>query len=92
MRCTPGKWIIKYDFNVLNEKGRLIASCGGYSSNVNSDKVHDENVANSKLIAAAPDMYKALNHVCTIVCKPGMDCGNCGLSYIEKVLQKARGE
>ena len=92
MKYTPGPWEIKYEFNVMDCKGRNIAACGGFMTNVNSEDVHAEKIANTLLIAAAPDMYEALDNVCSLVCRPGIDCSDCKLSFIEKLLQKARGE
>ena len=60
MNYTPGEWTIKYEFNVFGGNNRLVASCGGHSSNVNSEKVHYENIANANLTAAAPDRYEAI--------------------------------
>jgi len=60
MKHTPGPWKIKFDFNVFQLKtGRLVASCGGHSSNVNPQEIHYENLANTRLVAAAPDLYFA---------------------------------
>ena len=60
MKHTPGPWKIKFDFNVFQLKtGRLVASCGGHSSNVNPQEIHYENLANTRLVAAAPDLLEA---------------------------------
>lgn len=58
---TKGEWIIKHDFNIMTKDGRSIASAGTHSSNVSPDKIRQENLANAKLIAAAPDLLEALN-------------------------------
>jgi len=54
---TPGPWSIHHEFNVFDENGRCVASCGGYSSNFRD--VEPENRANAMLIAAAPDLLEA---------------------------------
>lgn len=56
---TPGPWEVQYEFNVMGG-GHVVASCGGYSSNVNPEAIHQENVANARLIAAAPELLDAL--------------------------------
>lgn len=63
MSYTPGKWIIKYQFNVYNEKGRHIAACGGHSSNIDAEKVYAENVSNAQLISAAPELFEACKNI-----------------------------
>lgn len=62
MKHTKGPWrISKYaKFNIENSTGRSVASAGGYSSNTNGEKIYNENIANAKLIAAAPDLLQAL--------------------------------
>lgn len=56
---TPGPWAIIHETMVMSGN-RSIASCGGYYSNMDSEKVRAENIANARLIAAAPLMYEAL--------------------------------
>ena len=58
MTHTPGEWNIKYQHNVFGGK-RLVANCGGYTSNVPSDNADAVNQANARLIAAAPDLLDA---------------------------------
>ena len=59
---TPGPWEVRYDAMVFCGN-RSIASCGGYSSNVNSQAIRLENEANARLIAAAPKMYAFIQSV-----------------------------
>jgi len=55
---TEGKWEIEDGWNVVC-KGKLVANCGGYIDNYSAgSKIWKE--SNANLIAAAPDMYKAL--------------------------------
>lgn len=44
--------------NILAGRSRLIANCLGYSSNA-TDTTVAENLANARLIAAAPDLLEA---------------------------------
>ena len=62
MNYTKGQWEVQHSFNVFCGR-RVIASCGGYADNWKVDEVHNENIANAKLIAAAPDMYEALEKI-----------------------------
>lgn len=67
MAHTPGPWTIRYETNVFSADDRLVANAGGYSSNVNSDRVRAENLVNTRLIAAAPDLLasckKLMEHI-----------------------------
>lgn len=88
---TPGEWHIKYDFNVFGPGGRLVAGCGGHSSNVDSQRVHDENIANARLIAAAPRLLEA--------CKRGVEALEMGyiphtdgyLDFMKEAINQAEG-
>ena len=44
---------------VTSNKG-VIANCGGRTSNVNSEQLHIENTANTKLILQAREMFKEI--------------------------------
>jgi hypothetical protein len=61
---TKGEWIInKHSATTVELRGssRSIASTGGYQTNgADSLKAFNENIANAKLIAAAPDLIEAL--------------------------------
>ena len=96
MKHTPGPWEVKYEFNVMDRKGRNIAACGGFMTNVDSDNVHAEKIANARLVSAAPEMYEALENVCTEICseRDRAECPNGYNSncYVLKALRKARGE
>lgn len=62
-KFTKGQWVdVKYSpGNIVSaESGRLIANCMSYSSNRNAQQIYEENLANSRLIKAAPDMFEAL--------------------------------
>ena len=85
-KFTSGPWLITTDkFSVTNHDGK-IAEVDAKAAPL------DEAVANTKLIAAAPDLYDALESGC-------MDClgrkakdNPCESCYVGKVLRKARGE
>ena len=58
---TKGEWLEnKYaKGNIQSQNGRGIASCMGYSSNSDEGAHVIENLANAKLIIAAPDLLDA---------------------------------
>jgi len=56
---TLGDWAVhrRSPFGVTGPDGRTICSTGGYSDNrIDCEIVHDENLANARLIAAAPEL------------------------------------
>src|SRR5690606_36583623 len=59
---TPGPWRInkRSQFTVETLNGRSIATIGGYYDNKRVNEVHEENIANARLIRKAPEMLKAL--------------------------------
>ena len=62
MKYTPGKWGIDLDSfgqGVVDENDRLVADC----SILLKGRTEEENQANAKLIAAAPDMVEALKKI-----------------------------
>ena len=56
--------------------------------------IDDEDIANSKLLAAAPDMYEALECACDKYCigYAGDSLVKCEDCIIQKALRKARGK
>ena len=64
MGYTKGDWKVEDDWNILSGK-RLVANCGGYAGNYES--VVEENKANAQLIAAAPNLYKALQESTSVL-------------------------
>lgn len=63
---TPGPWNIKAELNVMGYRGgseATVATCGGYSTNRDAERVHEENIANARLISVAPDMLAVLSEV-----------------------------
>ena len=62
---TDGKWEVKHEIMVM-AGNRAVASCGGYSQNFDHGKVRRENIANARLVAAAPQLYEALRDMVAI--------------------------
>lgn len=62
---TPGPWFIhpRTTMTVMTEDGRVVATTGGYSATTDMERVHNENEANARLIAAAPAPLEALKAV-----------------------------
>ena len=86
---TKGDWEVYDRWNVrVAGGGRLVANCGGYSSNY--EDVVEENEANAHLIAAAPDMYEALTLVKQWAKDPEMKWGEIA-PIIDNALAKTRG-
>ena len=52
----------------------------------------DEAAANTRLIAAAPEMYELLKRHCAMCMMMHPDCEGCEICDTGKVLKKARGE
>ena len=57
LNISPVPWTIYEQTHVMSGQ-RIVANTGGYSSNVDSDKVRKENVANAQFIAATPELYE----------------------------------
>ena len=75
MKHTPAPWI-REDFTIykLNDEG-YNRMCVNVMQHVNNMPI-DEQVANAKLIAAAPDMYESLVwllHLCSDISKGGRE-------------------
>ena len=59
LKISPVPWTIYEKTHVMSGE-RLVANTGGYSANIDSDKVIEENMANAQFVAAAPKLYEAL--------------------------------
>lgn len=53
LAATQGSWKTFFSLNVKSDTGRLVATCGGHTSSVNSEAVECENKGNADFIAAA---------------------------------------
>lgn len=59
MKHTSGPWHIEHEYNIFSEHQRLVASAGGYTTNADNGEHVIENMANARLIAAAPELLEA---------------------------------
>lgn len=93
---TPGPWEIdkRCETSVFAELDgrRGICSTGGYSTNtIDPEVLNDENNANARLIAAAPDLLEALGTILMMI--PAVTYGTVEdanlLSNIEDVARQA---
>ena len=85
---TPGPWTINAGLSVKGNGGRHIAKVGAEHLDSQTDR------ANAGLIAAAPEMYEALQAVVDqlqAVGAPG-SVYNPALTQARKALAKAKGE
>ena len=64
MEYTKGEWTVEGGTQVVSGN-RLVANTGGYTTNYSFER--EQNEANAKLIAAAPDMYQALKDCITSI-------------------------
>ncbi len=73
MKYTAGKWIVAHEYNVVVKgTNRGIASCGGYTSNQqDGQSIVDENKANARLVAQAPEMVEILKAKYAYMRRPG---------------------
>lgn len=86
-KFTKGDWIV--------EDGKAVLCNGHKVAYVNSgDNIpYFENIkANAHLIAAAPEMYEALEQVMKTLSSDGFGCFDNTCAEIGKLLAKARGE
>ncbi len=88
---TPGPWHIARHASTLieAESGRHVATSGGYSTNADNGEHHDENDANARLIAAAPDLLAMLEE---IESKESHLFGHYTHAQVRAVIGKARGQ
>lgn len=59
---TPTPWRIheKTELTVVAQNNRTVANTGTYNSNIDSEKVHNENVSNAELIVRAVNYHDRL--------------------------------
>jgi len=64
MAHTKGPWRVFATYNVQSKTGRTVANCNTLSSNgPDWEQIQSENQANAQLMAAAPDLLKALDEL-----------------------------
>ena len=91
-KFTPGPWEVdpKAEFNVrVVGAGRSICSTGGYTTNADHGEHVEENRRNARFIAAAPEMYEALEDLPLIALENDWPYE---VENVRTALAKARGE
>ena len=88
---TKGPWRLHpYAFaHVESVAGRGIANCGGYQDSRDADATREENIANARLISAAPELYEALEE---LLLAPSLGGYNAAITKADNAISKARGE
>lgn len=91
MSHTPGPWIADQPFegHVANASGRLVCSAMGHYDG--EEHTRKENVANARLIAAAPELLAALKAIWAFdEIRSATDCGPTNEGYPSPELFAAR--
>ena len=95
VKFTPGPWKAKYDpqlraaIEIYNTEDRVMVAVLPDRGTI---EAMSEIEANANLIAAAPDLYEALETTCEYcIGKEATDCP-CERCITGKALRKARGE
>ena len=96
-KFTPGPWKATYDsqlqalIEIYNTEDRIMVAVLPDRGTI---EAMSEIEANANLIAAAPDMYEALECACDKYCigYAGDSLVKCEDCVIQKALRKARGE
>jgi len=71
---TPFPWHIKYRVNIFGADDRLVASTGGFRTNVDDGEHILENEANAILISRIPEMVDALVDIASGPCCESPGC------------------
>ena len=98
-KFTPGPWIarVEYKKSILGNQTYIMCSIHAADECI-ADVVYvihdnmDEAIANTRLIAAAPEMYEQLKRHCALCMLQHPECECCEICDTGKVLKKARGE
>ena len=101
-KFTPGKWVARIEDHPFCDTGDVYTSftvategAGKYDCFAEiftrNDDIY-EAAANTRLIAAAPEMYEQLKRHCALCMMMHPDCEGCDICDTGKVLKKARGE
>lgn len=96
---TPGPWIIEenashYPF-VMAEDNNVVAALFENDGSLYYGRSHEETIANTKLIAAAPDLLEALDYVQKVISNIDAwwidipDKGGFDISIIKSAIKKA---
>lgn len=86
-KFTQGKWYVDKCNNVVDEHDEDIAEVLYRAADDERD-YPEEYIANARLIAAAPEMYRALEELIPIL----KDDGRLGIAYsIKKLLERIDG-
>jgi hypothetical protein len=99
-KFTEGPWGIEFEFQyAINGGCKHVAMV---SSFISSKEEEQENIANANLIAAAPDMYEALEKAYKMIHDSAQqgwyppiflsENGGDGIGFMNEALKKARGE
>lgn len=95
-KFTPGPWVRhKHAYCCVVADSRvLIANCGQRDSNINREELEIEQDANTQLIAAAPDLYAALESFVNFKSDGNTSVVDDDQLWLkaEQALQKARGD
>lgn len=91
MSHTPGPWLITPDFKTAVNAGRKHVAMVNFNSTTDAEKrvAGEEHEANARLIAAAPDMFEALQGLVSFFDKTGFTTEF--LSDARSALSKAQG-
>jgi hypothetical protein len=87
-KFTPGPWLAKQSC-VISASGEIVTSCVTGSVKRGNDA---EDYATAHLIAAAPELYEALDNLCQLFSVVGHDDYRAELYAAEAALAKARGK
>ena len=90
---TPGPWRISKltETAVEDGDGRGICSTGGYQQNFDTERVYQENRANARLIAAAPDLLDACKRASEILRGRGYPGWGVAKDILNEAIAKAEG-
>lgn len=98
-KFTPGPWVARVEYKKSRLSNQTYMLCSVHADDkCITDSVYvihdnmDEAAANTRLIAAAPEMYEQLKRHCALCMLQHPECECCEICDTGKVLKKARGE
>ncbi len=83
---TPGPWIVRCHDMVYDANNRLVADCENLDKSKRPAPPVESDMANARLIAAAPELLQALEDVIDLLALSGHD------KKARAAISKARGE